>query len=85
MADYLVNAQVCHFYFEAAGDQAIKLAETGYHKEAADLFLKLAAKTLPSEYGDKATIALTGGDGGAMKSEVTMTPSDAYRAMLGLV
>ena len=78
-----VREHRAHFFFEAAGDQANRLAAAGFPKEAADLYLKLAAKTLPSEYGDKATIALTGRDGGPMKSEVSMTPSEAYRAMLG--
>ena len=72
-----------HFMFEEACTAAVDLKRTGFNNEAGKLFLQLAAKTLPEQYGDKSTVALTGADGGAVKSEVTMTPADAYRHMIG--
>lgn len=72
-----------HGLIELAAEQADKLAKASMAKEAADVALKVAAKLAPHLYGDKQTVALTGADGGPVKSTVTMTPADAYKAMLG--
>jgi hypothetical protein len=61
-----------------------KAARGADWKTAGDLALKAAAKLSPTQYGDKKSVELTGKDGGAIRTEVeTMTPAEAYKAMLG--
>lgn len=72
-----------HEFVERAGQAGIKLVDTGFHKDGADTLLKVAAKTAPTIYGDKATIALTGANGGPVESTITLSPSEAYRKMMG--
>jgi hypothetical protein len=55
----------------------------GGRKTAIDAYFKLAEKLAPKIYGQKATIALTGEHGGAVEVNANVSPSDAYKAMLG--
>lgn len=52
-------------------------------KAAGDLWLKLAAKTDPRRYGEKATLELTGAEGGPVETVVKMDPAEAYRRAIG--
>jgi hypothetical protein len=75
-----------HEYIELAGDAGRTLVSSLLTaKDGADILLKVAAKTAPALYGDKKQVALTGADDGPVKVDVTQTPSEAYRAMLGKV
>ena len=78
---HAVREHRSHYMFEAAGDMAESTAKTDPGK-AADIYLKLAERLNPREYGAKAQLALTGADGGAIKADVSMTPSEAYQQML---
>jgi hypothetical protein len=73
-----VNEARAAHHFEKAAEMAEKL-EREDPKAAGDLHLKLAAKTAPAMYGDKATLALTGADGGPVESVVKLDPAEAYR------
>lgn len=69
-------------FFEKAAMQAEKLERDDPGK-AGDLYLKLAAKQAPKVYGEKATVELTGADGGPLESVVKLSPADAYRRAMG--
>ncbi len=69
---------------EAAADNAQLCAASGDFKAAGELQLKLAAKTAPRLYGDKATVEHVGPHGGPIQSVTgVMSPEEAYRRMLG--
>jgi len=78
-----VREHRAHYLIEAAADDARYAAASGEYKAAADIRMKLAAKLAPELYGEKATIAHTGADGGPIQSTVTLTPDEAYKRMLG--
>lgn|SRR5574343_730380 len=40
------------------------------------------AARFPDDYSDRSKVELTGANGGPIKSEVTMTPDEAYKALL---
>lgn len=69
-------------FVDMSGHSGVRLIETGFHKEGGELLLKVAAKIAPALYGDKSTVALTGADGGAVRSVVELSPSEAYKRML---
>lgn len=71
-----------HHFIELAGEQGLALASTGFAKDAADVLMKVAEKIAPKHYGAKAIVEHTGHGGGPVKVE-HMTPSDAYKALLG--
>lgn len=72
-----------HHFMDRAASMAGALEDAGMAKEAMDGYLKLAAKQAPRLYGDKATIALTGANGGPVESVIKLTPSEAYKMALG--
>ena len=69
-------------FFEKAAMQAEKLEREDPGK-AGDLYMKLAAKTAPKLYGDRAQLEISGPDGGPIESVVKLSAEDAYKAMLG--
>jgi hypothetical protein len=70
-------------FVERAAEMAEECATAGDFKASADVYVKLAEKVAPRQYGAKASMEITGKDGGAIQSIVTMTPADAYLAMIG--
>lgn len=71
-----------HFVELAAGQLQVTGLLGMSAKEKAEVAMKLAEKTAPLLYGAKSTLALTGGDGGPVATTITMSPSEAYQAML---
>lgn len=54
----------------------------GHRKLKIDTRLKLLAKWDPKRYGDQITQRLVGDQGGPIRSETALTPSEAYLAMI---
>lgn len=75
-----------HEQVEQAGAAGLKLVGTPLGmKDGAEILLKVAAKTAPAIYGDRKQVAITNPEGdGPAELQVTLTPSEAYRQMLGL-
>lgn len=49
---------------------------------AADTMLKVAGKIAPTQYGDKASLELTGKDGGPVEANMTVSPAEAYEKLI---
>lgn len=47
-----------------------------------DTLLKVAGKIAPGEYGDKASLELTGKDGGPIEANMSVSPAEAYERLI---
>lgn len=71
-----------HREVELARREAEMASRSGDYRFAADFRLKLAAKMLPEEYGDKSQIEIGGIKGKPLETTVVQSPADAYKAVL---
>lgn len=49
---------------------------------ATDTFLKVATKIAPAQYGDKASLELSGKDGGPIEANMSVSPAEAYEKLI---
>ena len=70
------------WYMDRAAELAGLAAKAGDLKEAAALFMKLAEKFSPKIFGQKATVEVTGLNGGPIEQKVSLDPMAEYRRMV---
>jgi hypothetical protein len=76
-----------HSLVEKAVDvarQSIAIGDSAGYRVATDVFLKVAAKLNREEYGDKASMEVTGAGGGPIQTEaeITLTAAEAYERLI---
>ena len=81
----LAHRARAHTMVEKAVDvarQAISIGDSGGYRVATDVFLKVAAKLSPEDYGDKSRVEHTGKNGGAIKMIASALTDDQLAELI---